>query len=155
MTRLRLLFAIPLAALAFAGCGGDDAPSKEDFAADAEKICADLEKQGDELSKAEPDSVEEVSKFATDAKKTAEDAVKRIQDLEVPDGADGDKAKEWQDAVASEAEEQLIPALDELKKAADENDEQALVAAAQKIEGLESGKSDALAKEIGAEGCAD
>ena len=46
MTRLRLLFAIPLAAIAFAGCGGDDAPSKEDFAADAEKICADLEKQG-------------------------------------------------------------------------------------------------------------
>ena len=70
MIRLRLLFAIPLAALAFAGCGGDDAPSKEDFAADAEKICADLEKQGDELSKAEPDSVEEVSTFATDAKKT-------------------------------------------------------------------------------------
>ena len=78
--------------------------------------------------------------------------MKRIRDLEVPEGADGDKAKEWQDAVASEAEDQLIPALDELKKAADENDEEALVAAAQKIEGLESGKSDALARTSGLRG---
>jgi hypothetical protein len=155
MTRLRLSVAIPLAALALAGCGGDDKPSKEDFAKSAEAICADLEKQSDELSKAEPKSVEDVAQFATKAKTTAEDAVKRIRDVELPEGADGDKAKEWQDAVSSEAEDQLIPALDELKAAADANDEQALVAAAQKIEALESTKSDALAKEIGADGCAD
>ena len=155
MTRLRPLFAIPLAALAVAGCGGDDKPSKEDFAQNAEKVCADLEKQSNELSTAEPDSVEEVATFATKAKSTAEKAVERIRGLEVPDGEDGEKAKQWQDAVTEEAEGQLIPALDELKAAADANDEQKLVAAAQRIEGLESTKSDALAKEIGAEGCAD
>jgi hypothetical protein len=143
-------------ALAFAGCGGDDKPSREDFAAEAEKVCADLERQGERLSQSEPDNVEEIVSFAQDARSAAQDAVNRIGDLEVPDGDDGEKAQQWKDAVEKEANDQLIPALDELEKAAQGDDQQALLAAAQQLQGLDdSGESDRLAQEIGADGCAD
>ncbi|HEV2815072.1 MAG TPA: hypothetical protein VGW10_17585 [Solirubrobacteraceae bacterium] len=155
MIRLRLAAAVPLAALAIAGCGGDDKPSKEEFATNAEKVCADLEKQSQELSQNEPENVQEIVDFTKKARTTAEDAVKRIRELELPEGADGDKAKQWQDAVTKEAEGQLIPALDKLEQAAEANDEKAIVEAAQEIQQIEATESDKLAKDIGAEGCAD
>ncbi len=154
MSKLSLPALAAAAALAIAGCG-EDKPTREEFAASAEKVCADLEKQSERLSNSEPDNVEEIAQFARDARKTAEDAVKRVQALEVPDGDDGEKAKQWQDAVEREAQDELIPALDQLEKAANDNDQQALLAAAQKIQGLESEESDKLARDIGAEGCAD
>ena len=141
-------------ALALAGCGGDDKPSKDEFAADAEKVCADLEKQSDRLSQSEPENAQEIVKFAQDARKTAEDAVERIGELEVPEGEAGEKAQAWKDAVETEANDQLIPALEDLEKAAQDDDDQALVAAAQKLQGRETNESDKLARDIGADGCA-
>ena len=154
MTKLSLPALAAAAALLVAGCG-EDKPSREEFAASAEKVCADLEKQSERLSNSEPDNVQEIAQFARDARKTAEDAVRRVRALEVPDGDAGEKAQQWQDAVEREAQDQLIPALDQLEKAANDNDQQALIAAAQKIQGLEADQSDKLAREIGAEGCAD
>jgi cytochrome c556 len=155
MTKLSLPALAALAALALGACGGSDKPSREEFAKSAEKVCADLKKQSERLSTSEPDNVGEIAQFARDARKTAEDAVKKVRALELPEGEAGEKAGQWQDAVESEAEEKLIPALQKLEKAADANDEQALVAAAQELQGLESTESDRLAREIGAEGCAD
>ena len=139
--------------LAVAGCGGDDAPSRDEFAADAEKICADLEKQSDRLSETQPENNADIVKFTQDARKTAEDAVTRIGELEVPEGEDGEKAQQWQNAVEREANDELIPALEDLEKAAEDEDNEGILAAAQKLQGLESTESDRLAKEIGAEGC--
>ena len=141
--------------LAVAGCGGDDKPSRDEFAAEAEKVCADLEKQSDRLSQSEPENVQDIVKFAQDARGTAEDAVQRIGDLEVPDGEDGEKAQAWKDAVEREANDQLIPALEDLEKAAQDEDDQALAAAAQRLQGIETAESDRLARELGAEGCAN
>jgi cytochrome c556 len=143
------------AVLALAGCGGSDKPSKDEFAKSAEKVCADLEKQSQELSQSEPDNAQEIVDFTKKARSTAQDAVKKIRALETPEGSDGDKAKEWQAAVTAEAENQLIPALDKLEQAAQSGDEQAIVKAAQDIQGIEATRSDKLAREIGAEGCAD
>ena len=153
MIRLRTAVAIPFAALAFAACGGDDKPTKAEFIKNADKVCSDLDARTEKLTQSEPDSVQEIAQLARDLKKTAQDAVKDVRALEVPSGADGDKAKEWQDAVASEAEDKLIPAVDELEKAAEANDKEAIVAAAQSIQSLESTKSDQLAKEIGLKEC--
>ena len=141
--------------LALAGCGGDDKPSKDEFAASAERVCADLEKRSDELSQTRPENNAEIVEFARRARSTAQDAVKRVRALEVPEGGDGDKAEQWQDAVQREAEGQLIPALDDLEKAARDGDDQRILEAAQAIQGLEATQSDKLAREIGAEGCAD
>ncbi len=153
--RLRIVVAIPLAALAFAGCGGEDKPSKAEFVKSADKVCSDLEKQSDKLAQGGVDNVQEIVQFAKDGKSTAQDAVKRIRALEVPEGADGDKAKEWQAAVTAEAENQLIPALDDLQSAAEANDEKALVEAAQNIENLEATRSDKLANELGMKECGE
>ena len=155
MTRLRLAAAVPLAVLALAGCGGDDAPSKDDFVKAADDVCKDLEKQSQELQQSEPDNVQEIVEFARKARETTQQAVRDVRELEVPEGADGDKAKEWQAAVTAEAENQLLPALDDLEKAAEANDERALVAAAQKIDQLEATRSDKLAGELGMKECGE
>ena len=142
--------------IALTGCGGDDedAPSRDEFAASAEKVCADLDRQSRELSRSRPESNTEIVAFARDARRAAQDAVRRVAALEVPEGEDGEKARRWQDAVEQEAEEQLIPALDRLETAAEEGDEQEILSAALEIQGLEAQRSDQLAREIGAEGCA-
>ena len=141
--------------VALTGCGGDDRPSRDEFAAEAEKVCADLERRSDELSRTRPQDDAEIVEFATGARSAAQDAVKRIRELDVPEGGDGEKAEQWQAAVVREADDQLIPALDDLEQAARDGDDQAILAAAQRIQGLESTESDGLAREIGAEGCAN
>jgi hypothetical protein len=155
MTRFRIAAAVPLVALAVAGCGGDDKPSREEFARNADQVCRDLERQSEELSRNEPESVRQVVDFAKRARSTAEDAVRRVRELEVPEGEDGEKAREWQAAVTAEAENELIPALDELQKAAEANDEQALLAAVQKIQDVEATRSERLARELGMQECGD
>ena len=146
--------ALVLAALAvFAGCG-DDAPTKEEFARSADQICADLERQSDELAETEATSADDVAQFADRARSTAREAVSRVRELEVPEGADGEVAMAWQDAVANQAEDELIPALDRLEQAAKEGDEQALLSAAQELEGLDSGRAERLAADLGADRCA-
>ncbi|HEX8205478.1 MAG TPA: hypothetical protein VF587_05410 [Solirubrobacteraceae bacterium] len=148
--------ALLLAALfALAGCGGEDKPSKEEFARSADAICVDLEKQSQELAETQATSTQDIVDFAGRARETARSAVSRVRDLEVPEGADGDVAEAWQDAVVTQAEDELIPALDRLEKAAKENDEQALLAAAQELEALESSRAERLAGDLGARRCAD
>ena len=153
MIRLRRAATVPLVALLITGCGGDDAPTKDEFVKAADEVCRDLDRQGDELQRSDPDNTQEVVEFAQRARKIAEDGVKRVRDLEVPEGSDGDKAKEWQDAVTAETEDQLLPAIEELEAAAKANDRQALLAAVQKIEALEATRSDRLADELGMKEC--
>lgn len=153
----RTFVALPLAAaIAVAGCGGGNgAPSKAEFAKRANAICVDLEKQSNALGAANPQSVNAIADFAAKAKKTAADGVKRINDLEVPSGSDGEKAKQWQKAVTDDAEQKLIPALEELEAAARKSDTKGVVAAAGKLRKLDSSKTDQLAREIGAGRCAE
>ena len=153
MIRLRHAAIVPLAALLIAGCGGDDAPSKDEFVKAADEVCKDLDRQSQELQRSEPDNVQEIVEFARKARETTQEAVRRIRELEVPEGADGDKAQAWQEAVTAEAENQLLPALDDLEKAAEANNERALVAAAQRIDQLEATRSDKLANELGMKEC--
>ncbi len=151
--RTRSILLVVLATAGLAGCGGDDKPSNAEFIKSADKVCSDLDARTEKLTQSEPDNAQEIAQLARDLKKTAEGAVKDVRALEVPEGADGEKAKEWQAAVTAEAENQLIPAVDELEKAAEANDPKAIVAAAQKMQELEATRSDKLAKEIGLKEC--
>ncbi len=148
-------FVVLGALVVLAGCGGEDKPTKQEFARSADAICVDLEKQSDQLSQEKPESIDDVVEFAQQARETARDAVKRVRGLELPEGADGDVAKAWQDAVAGQAEQELIPALDRLEKAAEDGDQQGLRAAAQELESLESTRAERLAADLGAKRCAD
>ena len=149
----RLLVVCTFALLA--GCGGDDRPSKEEFARSADAICADLERQSDQLSETEATDTQDIVEFAERARTTARDAIERVGELEVPDGADGEVAQAWKDAVTSQAEDELLPALDRLRKAARDEDEQALLAAAQELQALDSSRAERLAGDLGARRCAD
>ena len=138
-----------------AGCGGgEDRPTKEEFARDANAICADLQKQAGDLSDTKADSVEEVVAFTEKARATAREVVRRVRELEVPEGADGEVATAWQDAVAAQAEDRLIPTLDRFERAAKAGDEQELLAAAQELQALESSRAERLARDLGATRCA-
>ena len=151
MRRLSLL--VVLSSLALAACGGDDKPSQKEFAADANKICVDLEKAGQSLE--EPESVAEIEKFAGDAEKKIDETVKRLDELETPDGDDGEKAQQFIDAIKKDTDEKIKPALSQLREAAQAKDEKAIVAAAEGIQKVKTDSADKLAKEIGANECAD
>jgi molecular chaperone GrpE (heat shock protein) len=146
--------AVGVAALAMAGCGGDDGPTKEEFAKNADKVCADLQKQTESIE-ANPQTPKEVEEFAAELRTTAESASKKVKELELPGGDAEAKAKEWQDAVAKQSEQRLIPALDKLESAAKEKDAQGMVSAAQEIQKLsEETEAKDLAKELGMKDCA-
>ena len=151
MRRLSLLFVV--LSMVLAACGGDDKPSADEFAKDANNICADLEKAGEGLQ--EPESVAEIEKFASDAEKEIDEAVKRLDELETPDGDDGDKAQAFIDAIKKDTDDKIKPALAELRDAAQAKDEKAIVAAAEKIQKVDTKEADRLANEVGARGCAD
>jgi hypothetical protein len=149
--------ALLVAAAALAGCGGgdgDDRPTKEQFARSADAVCVDLKRQTAELGAAGAREIGDFVDFARRARETTREAVRRVRTLEVPAGADGEVAKAWQDAVTAQAEDQLLPALDRLEQAAREEDEQALLAAAQELEDVDSRRAERLARDLGATRCA-
>jgi hypothetical protein len=154
MTRLRIAAALPLAALAIAGCGGDDKPTREEFAESANKICQDLEKETTELQKTNPESPEQFVDLAEKVRSATQETVDEVGDLETPEGDAGEKAQEWKDALKDEAENELLPALDEFKSAAESGDRQQIAEAAQKLQQVEADRSEKLAEEIGADDCA-
>jgi hypothetical protein len=134
----RLLVAVVVGVAALTGCGGGDdggggsgdAPSREQFVADANAICREGEQKVDaatgrgeeELRQAGSD--EERRRVVGDLlESTAEEYspyLDRLRDLQPPD----DLAEEWSDFVARISEAfDLIP---ELADATRENDEQQL-----------------------------
>jgi hypothetical protein len=138
--------------LGLVACGGDDAPSKADFAASAEKICKDAEKQlrglGESRSRAE------VAKSIEKAVDATQTSVDELQDLELPEGAAGDQAKQFVDAIESEIDKG-VPALEDLGEAIKTNDDKAAQDAYRRLQGIENADSDKLARELGIEGCAN
>jgi hypothetical protein len=144
---------LTLLVLAFGlvACGGDDPPSKADFAASAEKICKDAEKElrGLEESSSRADVAKSIDK-AVDATQTS---VEELQDLELPEGAAGDQAKEFVDAIETEIDKG-IPALEDLGEAIKTNDQKAAQDAYRRLQEIEDTNSDKLARELGIEGCA-
>ena len=142
-----------LASLLLAACGGEDAPTREEFATSADKICSDLSQATEDI--AAPENPGELVGFADTLTREVDDAVKKMKALEVPDGEAGEKAEQFQSAIESDANDKIKPALAELKEAAEARDEKAIVSAGERIQGTETPESDRLAREIGADQCAD
>jgi hypothetical protein len=143
-----------LVALVFAACGGDDAPSREDFVEDAERICRDTEK---ELRDAAGDasSRREVAEAIDTVIERTRSSVDRLQELEVPDGDAGRTAEDFVDALQSDVEDEGVPVLEDLRDALREGDQEAARQAVRRLQGLErNSRSDRLARELGADACA-
>ena len=139
-----------------AACGGGDgdAPSKADFAASADKICKNAEtalQNVGENAKSPDEVAAAVDKVIDETQKSIDE----LQDLDRPDGDAGEAADKFVDALSTDIEDKGIPALEDLRDALKDKDQQAAQEAAQKLQAIETTNSDKLARDIGAKGCAN
>jgi soluble cytochrome b562 len=153
VTRL-LPLAVVVASLGLVTCGGgSDAPSKQEFAQDAERICKETEKAlegfGENVNSAE-DAANVIDKVIERARKAADE----LANLERPEGESGETATKFAEGFRKELEDKLVPALEELKRALQSKDPQAIQEAASKLQSLEATESDRYARELGIRACA-
>ena len=153
MPRLLALFLV-LSSIGIAACGGgdDSAPTKEEFANDADKICQDTEKEIEKIGQG-ASSPDELADALDKVIASAKNAANKLTDLDRPEGDAGDTATKFAEGFEQELNDQLIPALEKLKKAIKDKDAQAAQAAAADLQKLESTESDKFAREIGANAC--
>ena len=148
--------AILVVSLGLVACGGDDdsssAPSKAEFAKNADQICQNTEKELESIGQnaGNPDEVANaIDKVIDEAQKAADDLVA----LERPEGDAGQTAEEFTEGFQSELNDQIVPALEDLRDALKKKDVQSVQAAAKKLQELETSKSDKAARELGATAC--
>jgi hypothetical protein len=138
-----------------AACDGNDAPSKEEFAEEADRICAAAEDRIQEIDNADPDSPAELERVINKVKATGNAGVARLEKVELPDGEDGEKAKQFVTTSSREWKEQQVPALDELVAAVNAKDEIKLRSAGRKLDSLQNLPSEKIATDLGADECAE
>ncbi|MEA2363326.1 MAG: hypothetical protein QOD71_2471 [Thermoleophilaceae bacterium] len=143
-------------ALGVASCGGGggDAPSKAEYAADAEKICKDAEAQLNDVAQ-NPSTPEEIAAAVDQVIDATQQSVDKLKALEQPDGEAGRAAEKFVAAVKTDIEGKGIPALEELRDALKKNDKQAAEKAARRLQAVQTTESDKLARDIGATACGD
>jgi hypothetical protein len=154
VTRL-LPLVVVLISLGLVACGDDggSAPSRQEFAKDAEKICEDTEKElesfGEDVGSAD-EAGDAIDKVIEASRKAADD----LANLERPGGAAGETATKFAEGFQQELEDKLVPALEELKRALKAKDQQALQEAVTKLQALEATESDRYARQLGIRACA-
>lgn len=158
MTKISRVFRLTVAIAVIAGvlsaCGGDDAPSQEEFAKNADGVCTDVEQELKSLGKINANSPEELSGLVDQLKSRINEGVERLTKLDRPKGDAGKTAEDFVNTLNNELRTQAIPALDELQQAARERDRVKLRAAGRKLDALSETRSDQLARKLGADECA-
>jgi hypothetical protein len=153
MLRLASIALIVLC-LGFTACGGgDDAPSTDEFANEAERVCKEAEQDLETLGQ-DAESPEAVATAIDKVIDRTQETADQLVDLERPEGEDGETAERFVEGFKQELDDQVVPALEELRDAVEENDVQATQAAAQRLQQLEASASDRFARELGATACA-
>jgi hypothetical protein len=156
MTRLAPIL-ISLLAVAIASCGGDDGdepPSRADFAERANEICRQTQQSLDDVgenAETPQDIVEAVDRVV----EASRDAVDELADLERPEGAAGQTAEEFVQLTRKEIENQGIPALEDLRGAIESGDQDAVRKAALRLRNIDPSESNRVAREVGADACAE
>jgi predicted transcriptional regulator len=155
MNRLAVVPLVPvLIALGLSACGGDDAPSREEFANRAEEICQNAEKQLESVGE-NVSSPSEVAAAIDKVIDQSQSSLDELRELERPDGTAGENAEKFVNALESDIEDKGIPALEDLRDALEDNDQQAAQEAAEKLQAIETSNTNQLAKKIGATDCGE
>ena len=146
--------ALVLAAFGVASCGGGgDAPSKAEFAADANEICAEAEQSLKDLTKSTtPDELADALDKGIDE---TQKSVDKLKDLERPDGQAGEAAEKFVNALETQIQDKGVPVLEDLRDAIKDNDQQAAQDAYQRLQKIETSDANKFARQLGAKGCAD
>ena len=137
-----------------AGCGGDSAPSKAEFGASADKVCAKAENSLKNIgtgARTREDVANAVDKVIDETQGSLDD----LKALDRPDGDAGDAADKFISALEHDISDKGIPALKKLRNAARANDQQAAQQAIAQLQAIDSGNTDKLAVAAGAKGCAN
>jgi hypothetical protein len=134
------------------GDSGGDAPSKQEFAKNADQICRNAEKALEQIGE-DASSPEDLSAALGKALNRSRDAADELADLERPEGADGETATKFVEGFKQEFEQKLAPAIEDLRDAVEQKDQQAVQDAATKLQSLENTESDKYGREIGADAC--
>jgi hypothetical protein len=153
MTRLAPVL-LCLLGFAVASCGGDDAPTQEEYAERANEICRQAEQSLEnvgENAETPQDIVEAVDRVIEESR----NAVGELEDLEQPEGDAGQTAQEFVDATRKEIQDEGIPALQDLREALESGDQQAVAEAARRLQEVDAGNSNRAARELGADECAE
>ena len=141
-------------AFVVASRGGDDAPSREEFASRANEICRDTEKALEDVGQ-NAESPEDIANAVDQVIEESRNAVEELSDLERPEGDAGDAADRFIDSTRTEIEDKGIPVLEDLRDALEKGDEQAAAEAAQRLQEIDSDRSNDAAKDLGANECAE
>ena len=153
MIRLAPLL-LTLLAFTVASCGGDDAPSREDFAERASEICRETEEALENVGQ-DAESPEDIANAVDQVIEESRNAVDELADLERPEGDAGETAETFVNATRTEIEEKGIPALEDLRDALADGNQQAAQEAAQELQSIDSEASNKAAKDLGADECAE
>jgi hypothetical protein len=143
-----------LLALGLVACGGDDAPTKAEFGAEADKVCAAAEKHLGEIGQ-NATSRAEIAQAVDKVIEETQNSLDDVKALDRPDGAAGEAANKFVNSLQSDIEDKGIPRLEKLRDALKNNDQAAAQKAAQELQAIDSGNTDKLAKAAGATGCAN
>src|SRR5919106_2169816 len=122
-----------LLAFGLAACGGDDAPSREEFADRADEICRQAERSLQGVGE-DAETPEEIADAVDRVIEESRNAVDDLADLERPEGDAGETAEEFVNATRSEIQDEAIPALEDLRDAIESEDQQAAQEAAQRLQ---------------------
>jgi hypothetical protein len=134
------------------GGGGGDAPSKQEFAKAAERICNQTEKEFESIGEG-AESPEQVANAIDQVIAKSRSAADDLVELERPEGADGETATKFVETFRRELNDKLVPALEDVQAALERKDPQAVQEAVGKLQGLEATESDRYARELGATAC--
>jgi hypothetical protein len=153
MTRLAPIL-LTLLAFAVASCNGDDAPSQEEFAEQANEICRDAKQSLESLAE-EAESREDVPEAIARVIEESRQTVAELGDLELPEGDAGERAEQFVDATRAEIQGEGIPALEELRGAVESEDQGAVQEAALRLQQIDSSATNRAARAAGATACGE
>ena len=142
-------------AMSVAGCGGGSgAPTKAEYARNADRLCTQLEQQVNEAESGSPTSAAEIGAYADRVARALSRGVQALDNVRRPEGKDGATAKAYVDELRRQVDEEARPALRDLKAAAARGDKAGVQAAVQRLRSVDSSKLNRLARAAGADGCA-
>jgi hypothetical protein len=152
---MRRLALLPLLALALLpACNGEDAPSRQEFADEAEKVCTQAQEELRDIGQG-AQSPEELAGVVDKVVERVHQSVDELRDLERPEGQAGETAERFVNAVARDLEDRGVPALEEFRDAIEASDRQAAQQALQKLQAIDESNTDELAREVGAPDCGE
>ena len=146
------MLVVALAAIA-GGCGGSGAPTRATYGKKVDKLCTTLDDRVSAIQKKAPQTTDDLVAFADQLQKVLDDGVRRLSEVQRPDGADGQKADAWIKELTREKDQAIKPALNDLKKAAQTKDTAAIQRAVKRIQQVDEKKVNQLARDAGARSC--